>query len=662
MTEELRKILIKTAAEPQEEPFRPTLIGDPVKFAKQTKPFKMSDAAISAGVWMAGALFWGKMMEIWNGKTIDNYWERTDPYAGLKDSEGNPTEDYDKAKFHDRMGKIARLLSAGGAGFLSSVVDQAIGGQPYNYMGYKVPTTPKDIVIAFTGAGSGAHRARKGREHDMDVADLDSRYGKGRYALFNHKHLREAQEFLMNLPPGCRIRIQGHSYGGSSAWKLAQFASDNGIPIDRLDTLDPIGMSPEMQFKGKPELVKVWENHLPKKRRLWYWPDFLATMGHARRELKGADNKIYTEPQYNDHSGIRLVDFAGDKKRNLQYDMNADHPFSAFTEEGLLTKTASDWKDWYREHNVAVNAAAGAVGTGAFTTLLHRLLTEPKDRSWRKDLAYGIPAGMLGGAVGAGATATSNIFGGKSGDKNLGFMGEIADFLAMLKDPKRLKEFDERCADVIKNGKAGDAFIQWFIKTWQKSPDALKSLFLTTLNGTNAQNIKKLTIYANQLGDIDDIESKGSKTVKALTDRANEGIQKAQAAAKATVDAIAGQNEGPKIEIPRDPNASKVRKIPEMMSRMGLEAKTKVDIDPLTKKFRPEQVARLEDEWRNVRFRPNDAANTGAMDTVISPFRALVGKLTGISHDILEGNSKMLAEARANAERKKAAQLAGASK
>lgn len=373
MTEELRKILIKTAAEPQEEPFRPALIGDPVKFAKQTKPFKMSDAAISAGVWMAGALFWGKMMEIWNGKTIDNYFERTDPYAGLKDENGNPTEDYDKARFHDRMGKIARLLSAGGAGFLSSVVDQAIGGQPYNYMGYKVPTSPKDIVIAFTGAGSGAHRARKGREHDMDVADLDSRYGKGRYALFNHKHLREAQEFLMNLPPGCRIRIQGHSYGGSSAWKLAQFASDNGIPIDRLDTLDPIGMSPEMQFKGKPELVKIWENHLPKKRRLWYWPDFLATMGHARRELKGADNKIYTEPQYNDHSGIRLVDFAGDKKRNLQYDMNADHPFSAFTEEGLLTKTASDWKDWYRKHNVAVNTDAKDHVSSSFRALVGKL-------------------------------------------------------------------------------------------------------------------------------------------------------------------------------------------------------------------------------------------------------------------------------------------------
>lgn len=331
-------LLIAKLAEEEEAPFRPTLIGDPVKFAKQTKPFKFKDVAVTSGVWMAGALFWGQMMNLWNKATIDKYDDKTDRFKGLKG------EELKKAEFHDKVGKVARLLSAGLAGAASSAVSQTIGGQPYNYMGYKVPSTPKDVVIAFTGAGSGAHRAKRGRDYDMDVADLDRRYGKNRYALFNHQDLRQAQEFLLNLPPGCRIRIQGHSYGGPSAYKLAQFASENNIPIERLDTLDPVGLDPAMKLKGKPETVKVWENHLPEAVRPWYWPDFLATVGHAKREIKGADNKFYSDPRYNDHSGIRLVDFAGDKERNLKYDISAENPLSPLIHEGLIQKAAAEWR------------------------------------------------------------------------------------------------------------------------------------------------------------------------------------------------------------------------------------------------------------------------------------------------------------------------------
>lgn len=317
---------IKKAAEPEEAPFSPAYIGDPLKLANKTRRINQGEALGSAGIFTGGMLFWGLVHKA----MMDHLTQGYDLYQNLPP--GKTKEDVQKA---NKVYNALKLLTAIGVGYGSNVLSQTLRGSKYNYMGYKVPAQPRDIVIAFTGAESGAHRGRKNRDNDMDVADLDRRYGRGRYALFNHNDVDEAKDFLMNLPPGCRIRIQGHSWGGQASYKLARFASENGVPIDRLDTIDPVGFDPEASIHGKPELVKTWDNHLPSKVRPWYWPDLLGMLGHNKREIRGANNIVYTDPKYNDHTNIRLVDFAGDRKKDWEYGMSAEKPLSAFSPEGL---------------------------------------------------------------------------------------------------------------------------------------------------------------------------------------------------------------------------------------------------------------------------------------------------------------------------------------
>lgn len=681
-------LLIAKLAEEEEAPFRPALIGDPVKFAKQTKPFKFKDAALSGGVWMAGALFWGQMMNLWNKASIDLFDKRTDPYKGLVEG----SEDYKKAVFHDRVGKAARLLSAGLAGVASSAVSQTLGGQPYNYMGYKVPSTPKDVVIAFTGAGSGAHRAKRGRDYDMDVADLDRRYGKNRYALFNHQDLRQAQEFLLNLPPGCRIRIQGHSYGGPSAYKLAQFASDNNIPIERLDTLDPVGLDPQMKLKGKPESVKIWENHLPEAVRPWYWPDFLATVGHAKREIKGADNKFYSDLRYNDHSGIRLVDFAGDKERNLKYDISAENPFSPLIHEGLIQKAAADnsFKDWYNRHNVGSNAAIGAVGVGGFTTLLHRLLTEPNKRSWRKDLAYGIPAGITGGAVSAGATAVNNLVGSlnQNGEKG-NPITQLGQFCAMLMNKEKcgqwIKEMDTQIADAMANGKGMDTFVNNLSRFYNKIPAVFRSLFEGLVTRFKCTWLKAY-IDADKEAKKYGIDPNSENYLSFIADRAV-AFHKDDESKAATANVL-GQNivkaeakrqkEGIKPTKPTDvgdPNASQTaagilgntasgrladKEVGVAKNSFGLN----VDPIPTNGKGVVDPSARMpvvkaihDAGLRGQRIEKEDKRIPLLAGIADKGSEAITG-LMNFSNSILKKNGEMLAKAKEEAEKRKAAQVA----
>ena len=315
---------IKKAAEPVEAPFNPVYIGDPLKLANKTRRINQGEALGSAGIFTGGMLFWGLVHKA----MMDHIKKPPEMKADDPDQ-----EKIDKA---NRVYNAMKLLTAVGVGYGSNVLSQLIHGSKYNYTGYRVPASPRDVVIAFTGGASGAFRGKKERDNDMDVADLDRRYGKGRYALFNAKDIENAKDYIMNLPKGCRIRIQGHSLGGPAAYKLALFASDNGIPVDRLDTLDPVGLSPEASFHGKPELVKTWDNHLPSKVRPWYFPDLVAILGHNKRELNGANNIIYTDPKYNDHTGIRTVDFAGDRKKDYTTPMSAENPLSVFSGGGSL--------------------------------------------------------------------------------------------------------------------------------------------------------------------------------------------------------------------------------------------------------------------------------------------------------------------------------------
>lgn len=396
MPDILKQLLIKVAQEEggaEEEPFSPVYIGDPLKMSKSAKPFRQGEALMTAATWMGGSLFFGYLLKLLNKATITDLEKKTDPTNIFK----NDPEGLDQYKKNSTLINFGRLGSAGLAGYGSSAISQIIGGQRYNYMGYKVPTQPRDVVIAFTGGASGAHRGKKKRDNDMDVADLDRRYGKGRYALFNNQDMDEAKEFLMNLPKGCRIRIQGHSYGGPAAYKLARFASENGVPIDRLDTLDPVGLDPEMKLHGKPALVKTWENHLPSKVRPWYWPDLVAILGHNKREVPGAKNIIYDDPRYNDHTNIRLVDFAGDRKKDYSLNMNAEHPLSPFF--GLPKEgSEEDFKKY-----VGIGAGIGAAGTSLFYALLS------KSPTFWKTVGWGALGGLGGGVAGAGTYKANSI-------------------------------------------------------------------------------------------------------------------------------------------------------------------------------------------------------------------------------------------------------------
>ena len=200
MKDILYNCLKKAADNEDEAPFSPVYIGDPLKLSDKVRRISQGEAIGSAGIFTGGMLFWGLVHKA----MMDHMVYGGNPPRPYADLEG-PARD--KAIKTEKIYNALKLLSALGIGYGSSVLSQTLRGSRYNYMGYKVPTQPRDVVIAFTGAESGAHRGRKKRDNDMDVADLDRRYGRGRYALFNHNDLDEAKEFLMNLPLFLSLRF-----------------------------------------------------------------------------------------------------------------------------------------------------------------------------------------------------------------------------------------------------------------------------------------------------------------------------------------------------------------------------------------------------------------------------------------------------------------------
>lgn len=224
--------------------------------------------------------------------------------------------------------KLMWSLGVGGAtGIATFAVLSAIDnirGTNYSH-DYKVPDLKEgerpDFNIYISGSAGGPWQANT-PEGVSDIHSTDNRYGENRTAHFStfdtdymHKYLKQ----IIAKYPDARIRIMGHSMGGTQAYKLAQWAADEGIPIDRLDTLDPV--SRLFKFKGKPKTTKIWANYRPKeykpfksvvnpntgKKELPYFPDFWAVIGGYHGALEGSNDVLVTHPDLGDHRNIRDV-------------------------------------------------------------------------------------------------------------------------------------------------------------------------------------------------------------------------------------------------------------------------------------------------------------------------------------------------------------------
>ncbi len=203
------------------------------------------------------------------------------------------------------IGGVAALY-----GYGNSVVEDAIRGTKFNYEGYR-PTEKGDYNIVVAGAGSGAHEPWYKNKYSQKKYGL----GAGKFVMFNPNDKEAMRRFIMDLPTGSRVRIWGHSRGVQPAWELAEFASDAGVEVNQLNTVDGVGKP----FKSyKPSNVKEWNNYRLYDRPMMNpskWQgikdfirtggvdgDLVATVGGILGNLEGAKNIAITNPEYMSHS------------------------------------------------------------------------------------------------------------------------------------------------------------------------------------------------------------------------------------------------------------------------------------------------------------------------------------------------------------------------
>ena len=294
----------------------------------------------------------------------------------------------------------------------------------------------------------------------------------------------------------------------------------------------------------------------------------------------------YTEP--------RTVDFAGDRaEEGPDFGMSGSNPLSPFTKtflpgnsskaaSELTSKRAGDFGDWYKKNNVWINGLGAGTAAGGFTTLVHRLLTEPENRSWRRDLAYGIPTGMITGAVASGGTAVNNMFRGNGGPTSnplVEFFRQGSDLVRMFKDPKESAKLDEAWANIVKNGKFSkamhDNFIQWYRSASTTERKIVDSL-INMLHGFSAR-----------------MDAQGIATARE--------IMKAVEDAKADEAKERESNPAPKLpkekKIETDPNARIAAKYTSAYSAHGLPLPKNIPKYDENNKVTPEYLAALREGY-----------------------------------------------------------------
>lgn len=68
------------------------------------------------------------------------------------------------------------------------------------------------------------------------------------HRTFTWDEAAEAEAFIRSQPPGTRVRLVGHSYGGDTAAQIAARMGAAGQPLDMLVTIDPVGRGASTGF------------------------------------------------------------------------------------------------------------------------------------------------------------------------------------------------------------------------------------------------------------------------------------------------------------------------------------------------------------------------------------------------------------------------------
>jgi pimeloyl-ACP methyl ester carboxylesterase len=147
--------------------------------------------------------------------------------------------------------------------------------------------------------------------HALERAlNRDEMFGKGNYILFTWDAGEAIINHINSLPEGEDVVIIGHSYGGATAWDIAD---DVNKPVSGLITLDPVGWF--TNFWGeKPDGVDSWINVYADQEG-YSFNDWIADMGGQWGTEDLADINIIGNIDHNDPYGMLILKLPNSDKR-----------------------------------------------------------------------------------------------------------------------------------------------------------------------------------------------------------------------------------------------------------------------------------------------------------------------------------------------------------
>lgn len=233
----------------------------------------------------------------------------------------NRIKEKDAKKRKERLWRAALAstgigLGTGAATFLALAACDTMRGTNMTHK-YRIPSVEKDgknpdVYIHFVGGGGGAQLDNEfSTTPNLDRAASLARFGANRTYLLNPNDAYYGEELLDRIHaavPGARIRISGHSHGGAAAYRLASYAAEKGIPIDQLDTLDPIARLTPMS--GKPSTTSRWNNYRLDEYTKNNSGNLWAILGGLKGKLEGSVDHVFKlDSPYNNHTEMRYVPF-----------------------------------------------------------------------------------------------------------------------------------------------------------------------------------------------------------------------------------------------------------------------------------------------------------------------------------------------------------------
>ena len=207
-------------------------------------------------------------------------------------------------KSQSNAGQIMSAAGIGtGAGLLATAL--AYGKDAYNGKSLH-PEEQMDKVMGANGgspdkltyyvAGAGSVPG--------SFSDVKYQYGDNVIVVNPYNDMKAAKAQIKQIAeknPGMTLDFAGHSKGGQKAKELADYASDLGLNVGKLDTIDPIYWhSGDMNSAKHGDYT--WNNFYTTKANWRYISDLWAILGGRHGDNKHADNNFaITAPMYNNH-------------------------------------------------------------------------------------------------------------------------------------------------------------------------------------------------------------------------------------------------------------------------------------------------------------------------------------------------------------------------